>query len=248
MITHQHVIKGAFNGVAGDVLLERLRRRRIPETLACWIEDFLRKRQATISVNNSVTPVVELHHAGLPQGSPLSPILFLFFNADLVESKINKNGGAIAFIDDYSAWVTGDSLEHNINLLQDTTVPRVLGWAKASGAVFQAKKTQLTYFTRNKRFSDSPNANQPLIMGDQSIVAKPVMKILGVILDSGLKYKEHILRARDKGIKAALALKRLRNLRPETARKLFHSKVTPITDYASPIWASAATQDTNLSN
>lgn len=33
-------VKGAFNGVAGDVLLEKLRRRRIPETLAHWIEDF----------------------------------------------------------------------------------------------------------------------------------------------------------------------------------------------------------------
>lgn len=100
-------VKGAFNGVAGDVLLERLRRRRVPENLVCWIEDFLKKRQATITVNNSATPVVELQHAGLPQGSPLSPILFLFFNSDLVESKINKNRGAIAFIDDYSAWVTG---------------------------------------------------------------------------------------------------------------------------------------------
>lgn len=130
------VVKGAFNGVAGDVLLERLRCRRIPETLVCWIEDFLRKRQATITVNNSTTPVVELHHAGLPQGSPLSPILFLLFNADLVESKINKNRGAIAFIDNYSAWVMGDSIEHNINLLQDTTIPHVLSWAKTSGAVF----------------------------------------------------------------------------------------------------------------
>lgn len=37
---------------------------------------------------------------------------------------------------------------------------------------------------------------------------------------------------------------RLRNLRPEVTRRLFYSKVTPVTDYASPIWAPAATQDT----
>jgi len=37
--------------------------------------------------------------AGLPQGSPLSPILFLFFNFNLVQTKTNKNQGAIAFVD-----------------------------------------------------------------------------------------------------------------------------------------------------
>ena len=48
----------------------------------------------------------------------------------------------------------------------------------------------------------------------------------------------------DKGIKAALALKRLKNLRPEVTRKLFYSKVTSITDYASPISGPAAAQYT----
>lgn len=35
-------VKGASNGVAGDVLIERLRRRCIPEGLVCLIEDFLK--------------------------------------------------------------------------------------------------------------------------------------------------------------------------------------------------------------
>ena len=81
-------------------------------------------------------------------------------------------------------------------------------------------------------------------MGGQVIKSKPRIKILGVILDQGLKYREHISGARDKGIKAALALKRLKNPRPEVARKLFYSKVTSITDYASPIWGPAAAQYT----
>lgn len=42
----------------------------------------------------------------LPQGSPLSPILSLFFNADPVQHALNTNGGSMVFVDDYSAWVT----------------------------------------------------------------------------------------------------------------------------------------------
>lgn len=63
------------------------------------------------------------------------------------------------------------------------------------------------------------------------------VNILGVILDQKLYYKAHIARAFQKGVSAALALKRLKNLRAETARRLFHAKIVPVVDCASPIWS-----------
>src|SRR3954470_21028774 len=75
-------VKGAYNGVAKDVLLHRLRERRIPESWVKWIEAFCSDRRATIIVNGKASRQTELLQAGLPQGSPLSPILFLFFNAN----------------------------------------------------------------------------------------------------------------------------------------------------------------------
>jgi hypothetical protein len=45
---------------------------------------FCSGRAATIVVNGLASEVSELEQAGLPQGFPLSPILFLFFNADLI--------------------------------------------------------------------------------------------------------------------------------------------------------------------
>lgn len=70
-----------------------LRKRRVPEIFVTWIEDFCSHRQAVILINGETTDLISLDYAGLPQGSPLSPILFLFFNADLVQ-------GSIAFIAD----------------------------------------------------------------------------------------------------------------------------------------------------
>ncbi|EEY24045.1 conserved hypothetical protein [Verticillium alfalfae VaMs.102] len=57
-----------------------------------------------------------------------------------------------------------------------------------------------------------------------------------MIMDIGLRYKEHIASAATKGLEAAMELKRLRGLTPATARRLFVSTVAPAVDYASSVW------------
>jgi hypothetical protein len=64
-------------------------------------------------------------------------------------------------------------------------------------------------------------------------------KILGVMMDTRLRYKEHIVRAASKGREAAMELRRLRGLSPPTARQLFTSTVAPGVDYASSVWMHA---------
>jgi hypothetical protein len=94
--------------------------------------------------------VSELEQAGLPQGSPLSPILFLFFNADLVEQRIDQNGGAVAFVDDYTAWAVGKIAAENEDRLQ-AIVQQAKEWESRSGASFEGEKMALIHFTRNSR-------------------------------------------------------------------------------------------------
>jgi hypothetical protein len=106
-------VKGAYNGVYKDRLLQRLAARGIPPDLVKWINAFCSGRAATIVVNGYVAEVSQLEQAGLPQGSLLSPILFLFFNADLVQQRIDQNGGAVAFVDDYTTWVVGKTAAEN---------------------------------------------------------------------------------------------------------------------------------------
>ena len=106
-------VKGAYNGVCKERLLERMRSRGIPDQVVRWVDAFCSARTATIVVNGHTAELCSLSQAGLPQGSPLSPVLFLFVNADLVQRRIKAVGGSITFIDDYSAWVTGPTAEAN---------------------------------------------------------------------------------------------------------------------------------------
>ena len=79
-----------------------------------------------------------------------------------------------------------------------------------------------------------------VIVKSETVAPKPTAKILGVILDSELRYKGHIARTATKGLKAALALKRLKMLSPSTAQQLFNATVAPVMDYALNVWMHAA--------
>jgi hypothetical protein len=141
-------VKGAYNGVYKERLLQRLTARGIPLTLVRWIDAFCSERTATILVNGHTAEQQQLPQAGLPQGSPLSPILFLFFNADLVQHGLNRDGGSMAFVDDYNAWVTGPSAEANREGIQ-AIIDQAMDWERRSGATFEGEKTVIIHFTRS---------------------------------------------------------------------------------------------------
>src|SRR5205814_1704460 len=61
-------VKGAYNNVATEPEIRRLRQRQIPETIVRWMQDFCTDRQACILVNGVTTEVQALPQAGLPQG------------------------------------------------------------------------------------------------------------------------------------------------------------------------------------
>lgn len=189
-------VKGAYNGVSKEGLAQRLEARRIPSKMIRWIESFCSDRTASIMVNGTTSKQQELPQAGLPQGFPLSPILFLFFNADLVSRKINANQGGIAFVDDYTAWVVGHSAEENRTGIQKI-IKEATEWEKRSGATFEPGKTAYIHFTRNENKDDG----QAVEVGDAEIYPATEVKILGVIMDQKLRFKKHILRTASRGYK-----------------------------------------------
>ncbi|OAQ63890.1 reverse transcriptase [Purpureocillium lilacinum] len=152
-------VKGAYNGVFKERLLQRLAARGLPGKLVRWVDAFCSERTA-----------------GLPQGSPLSPILFLFFNADLVQTSISTTEGAVAFVDDYSAWVTGKSAAANRAGIE-AIIDRALAWARRSGATFESNKTAVIHFTRTA----GRGSQSSFVVNEQTVQPKDTAKVLGVV-------------------------------------------------------------------
>jgi hypothetical protein len=133
-------------------------------------------------------------------------------------------------VDNYTAWVTGPSAETNRDGIQ-TVINRALDWEKRSRAIFKCDKIAIVHFTRTA----SRSSGIPFTIKGETVKPKDSAKILGVVMDSQLRFEKHIANAATRGLAAAMALRRLKIVTPRTARQLFKAIVAPVADYASNI-------------
>jgi hypothetical protein len=169
-------ISGAFDTVNHVRLLDNLRKKQVPLWFVRTIRSFLTDRETTIVVDGEETAPRQLP-AGVPQGSPLSPILFLFYNAPLLEAlnQLNPQLSAVGFADDINLLTYSKSTAGNCTTLEVAHV-RCLEWASTHGMRFALDKYKLTHFTRRRRF----DLEAPLQIQDMTIAPSPAVRILGV--------------------------------------------------------------------
>lgn len=78
-------VAGAFDHVSHPRLLHNLRTKGIPEYIVKWTKSFLGGKSTSMTIGRRTSEVFSID-TGILQGSPISPILFLFFNAPLIEN------------------------------------------------------------------------------------------------------------------------------------------------------------------
>ncbi len=125
-------LKGVSNEVSTITLGARLRESAIPAQTRTWIHSFMQNWRVGGSFGEFETEEEAVEHAGLPQDSPLRPILFAFFNANLVDQTVDTRRGASAYIDDYFRWRVGESAEENLKKRQGEE------WARRTQSLFAA--------------------------------------------------------------------------------------------------------------
>lgn len=229
-------ISQAFPTVSHERLLHNMRKRRVPEEVVAWTRSFLSNRRTTLIFDDYQSPPLNASN-GVPQGSPLSPILYLFYSSDLLDiiDPKDKYQLSIGYIDDTALVVESESVAINIQLLT-ALVERALNWERTHACRFDVAKFQLCHFTRN----DDRYEPLPLIIGSHVIQPSETVKYLGLILDRKLRWKQQVEKALAKGTSALLAVSRLARstfgLQQKYARQLFISVVVPRMEYGLAVF------------
>jgi retron-type reverse transcriptase len=75
--------------VSCALVVHNLRKRKVDEKIVRWIASSLSARRTRTTIDGFQSGEYRIN-TGTPQGSPLSPILYLFYNADLMTNVIKN--------------------------------------------------------------------------------------------------------------------------------------------------------------
>lgn len=229
-------IIGAYNFMAHPRLLHNLRIKRIDERLVRWTGCFLSGRTTILKTNEHITGKVNIT-VGTPQGSPMSAILFLFYNAPVLDELMRQGTTACGFVDDIALLVKAKTPEENCVALANAHDNVCMPWARLHGVKFSPPKYQLCHITRKK-----VNIEAPVIVAgiDKPIKAKKEIKYLGVMLDTKMNWKPQINANKTKALKTVGALARLAGstwgARFSRMRQMLHAVFIPQLTHGCSVW------------
>jgi hypothetical protein len=152
------------------------------------LKSFIEQRRANTRFDDYESEIQPLVIAGLAQGSPLSQILFPYFNADLVDQRVDHKSGSSSIINDYFRGHIGRTEEEILEPIQHVDIPRTLTWAHHTGSQFAVKKTKIIQFSRRRK----KHHNSGVTISGTKVLTSPSAKLLGVVLNEELQFKEHV--------------------------------------------------------
>ena len=124
---------------------------------------------------------------GLPRGSVLAPLLFLFYISNLASSR-NDDAFIALFGDDVSILTTARKKE-DAEVAAQSVVNSVLIWSQEWKLNMNADKSEVCPFST---WSNDSTWQPALFIGTQKIWVNVTPRHLGIILDKSLTFNVHL--------------------------------------------------------
>ena len=209
-------VSGAYDNVDRKKLLEILESTKIPDWMILFVWSFLSNRRTTVRLPGETDQESEEFqiNVGIPQGSPLSSILFLFYAASLIRKPMSGRSDRcvdiVAFVDDAYILISSDppknfrSGENRWLICRrfEEVHAELFGEAEKLQFRFSPQKTHVFHFVQpgirgSKKYlhiRQLPQIPEFKNVSDEQLneICPETLNILGVKFDKRLQFIDHI--------------------------------------------------------
>ena len=183
-------------------------------------------------------------NSGVPQGSVLSPTLFLIFINDLLnltQCPIHSyaDDSTLHFSTTFTRRPTQQELIHSRRdaterLTSDLSL--ISEWGNKNLVKFNASKTQFLHLSTRHNLPD----NYPLFFNDTQLSPSSTLNILGLSFTKNLNWKLHISSlAKSASMKLGVLWRLRQFFSPHQLLTLYRGLIRPCMEYASHIWGGS---------
>ncbi len=226
----------AFDLLWIDGLLAKMTNLGIKGNMIKWIKNYLENRINIVKIGIYLSKEYTSDN-GTPQGSSLSPILFLIMLNDF--PKLSQFTTDIFFADDCTIIRSGKNTKQIIYHLQKD-LETIQSWCLEWGFTINIEKTTGILFTKHIVNLDTIN----LIISGKKIIFKTTCKLLGVIFDNHLTWKPHIDYIVDKTKKSLNVIRSISGTKWGAKKSilltLYKSIILSIFDYCCFVYTEAS--------
>ncbi len=181
--------KSAFDNVIHSKLLHDMKKKKVSRLLLKFVKNFLRNQRITITINDYMTMKCSVN-VDILQDSLLSLILYLFYNANLLEAcdNIKLRTSFINFVNDINILTYEEFIKRNCRVLSKI-YDRCKQWSKMYDIKFLMTKHELIHFTRISKWF---NMKVDVELMKHQIDSKSDIRVLRVQLNFKLKWVTHM--------------------------------------------------------
>ena len=169
----------AFDCIPHELIIAKLDANGFNLKGLIHVFNYLRNGKQRVKINSSYSGWSDLLF-GVPQGSILGPLLFIIFICDLFY--FEENVDIASYADDNTPYCASHDIQTTINTLQDSSV-KLFDWFPKNSMTADANKCHLLL---------SKNIKHVACINHIQIENNTSEKLLGVTIDSELKFDIHV--------------------------------------------------------
>ena len=219
----------AFDLVNHTVLINKIIEMGVNRNIIPWICDFLHHRQQCVRFNDDRSEFVYLN-AGVPQGTKLGPIGFQIIINDAASGSTSQYWKYVDDLTFAENMKMGESGKLQVDLDDFTT------WSKNNHLKLNPSKCQALEIC----FSKSAPLHTDLMIGNEKLSYVNKAKVLGIWLQSDLKWDTQIDNMVKKANKKLFMLRSLKKFGfdQDELITVYKSYVRPVIEYCDVVWHS----------